>query len=272
MELFFMHTWQRVGIEGIGQQVGLYDTLNILGEPFSPHGLSIDLERNLIVTSDFVVPVTVLKPSAGIQRANTRRLWHLGNRKIINTLTIPDGGGIQDVKFIPGHPESAAIATAVHLGQVWIIYPFQEDENGKPGRIGLLYDLGAKARDTTVICSDITKDGKYAYFTLTTANHIAALDISDLNNVKRLDNPDEDQPTLDQKHLVVTDYFVETGDLGILITSGDHKALYVDIADNGALDFDRSIDFPREFYNRGGAQPHSSVVFDLTDPANPIYY
>ncbi|USW54964.1 hypothetical protein Slin15195_G082830 [Septoria linicola] len=263
MELFFMHTWQRVGIEGIGQQVGLYDTLNILGEPFSPHGLSIDFERSLIVTSDFVVPVTVLKPSAGIQRANTRRLWHLGNRKIINTLTIPDGGGIQDVKFIPGHPESAAIATAVHLGQ-------GRKRKARPYR--LIYDLGAKARDTTVIYSDITKDGKYAYFTLTTANHIAALDISDSNNVKRLDNPDEDQPTLDQKHLVVTDYFVETGDLGILITSGDHKALYVDIADNGALDFDRSIDFPREFYNRGGAQPHSSVVFNLTDPANPICY
>ncbi|PIA98129.1 hypothetical protein CB0940_06137 [Cercospora beticola] len=256
-------------------------TLNILGEQFSPHGLSIDFERNVMLTSDFVVPITVLKPSLDIQRANTLRLWDLANRKITNTITIPDGGGIQDVKFIPGNPDSAAIATAVHLGQVWIIYPFQEDENGKPGRVELLYDLGPKARDTTAIYSDITKDGKYAYFTLTTANHIAALDISDLNNVKRLDDPDEDQPTLgphylkltpDQKHLVVTDYFVETGDIGILNTPGDYKALYIDIEDNGALNFNRSIDFPREFYNRGGAKPHSAVVFDLTDEANPICY
>lgn len=29
--------------------------------------------------------------------------------------------------------------------------------------------------------------------TLTTANHIAALDISDLDNIKRLDDPDFDQ-------------------------------------------------------------------------------
>ena len=32
--------------------------------------------------------------------------------------------------------------------------------------------------------------------TLTTANHIAALDISDLNNVKRLDDPKEDRTRL----------------------------------------------------------------------------
>lgn len=138
-------------------------TLNILGEQFSPHGLSIDFNRNVMLTSDFVVPITVLKPSLGIQRANTLRLWDLANRKITNTITIPNGGGIQDVKFIPGNPDAAAIATAVHLGQVWIIYPFKKDENGKPGRAELLYDLGPKARDTTAIYSDISKDGRFAY-------------------------------------------------------------------------------------------------------------
>ena len=61
------------------------------------------------------------------------------------------GGGIQDVKFIPGNPESAALATAVHLGQVWIIYPFRTGANGKQGQAKLLYDLGPLARDTTAI-------------------------------------------------------------------------------------------------------------------------
>lgn len=126
-------------------------TINILGETFAPHGLSIDWENNLILTSDFVVPVTILKPSAGIVHANTLRLWNLDSRSIIRTLTIPNGGGIQDVKFIPGNKESAAIATAVHLGQVWIIYPFRTDKDGKQGTIELLYDLGEKARDTIAI-------------------------------------------------------------------------------------------------------------------------
>lgn len=65
-------------------------TLNILGEQFSPHGLSIDWDKNLILTSDFVVPITILKPSLGIQRANTLRLWNLASRTIISTITIPD--------------------------------------------------------------------------------------------------------------------------------------------------------------------------------------
>lgn len=64
---------------------------------------------------------------------------------------LQQGGGIQDVKFIPGNKEGAALATAVHLGQVWIIYPERKDEHGKPGVTELLYDLGPKARDTTAI-------------------------------------------------------------------------------------------------------------------------
>ena len=112
------------------------------------------------------------------------------------------------------------------------------DDNGNQGTTELFYDLGPNARDVIAIFSDITQDGKFAYctylsppyclsffrdyitkspvlltVTLTTGNHIAALDISDLSNPKRLDDPDEEQPTLgphyikvtpDQKHLVVT--------------------------------------------------------------------
>jgi selenium-binding protein 1 len=64
---------------------------------------------------------------------------------------VQQGGGIQDVKFIPNHPEAAALATAVHLGQVWVIYPLRKDANGKQGVVELLYDLGPKARDTVAI-------------------------------------------------------------------------------------------------------------------------
>jgi WD40 repeat protein len=249
-------------------------TLNILGSQFSPHGLTVNYEKGIGFTSDFVVPITILKPSLGIQHANTLRFWNLDTYTIISTITIPDGGGIQDVKFIPGNPDDAALATAVHLGQVWIIYPHKTDANGNPGVAELLYDLGPNARDTIAIYSDITQDGKFIYLTLTTANHIAALDISDLSNVKRLDDPNEVQPTIgphyikvtpDQKHIVVTDYFVQTGDIGLINTPADFKALYIDINDDGSLHFNRTIDFNSLYPGRGGAKPHSSVVFDLTD-------
>ena len=143
--------------------------LNILGEQFNPHGLSVDWDKNIILTSDFVVPLSILKPSLEIVHANTLRLWNLQTRTIISTITIPNvsisffntqcwavlirfqGGGIQDVKFIPGNPDSAALATAVHLGQVWIIYPFKYNADGTQGVAELLYDLGPKARDTVAI-------------------------------------------------------------------------------------------------------------------------
>ena len=198
-------------------------TLNVLKDQFSPHGLSVDFNKKLILTSDFVVPVTILKPTLGIQRANTLRLWNLDSRTIISTITIPDGGGIQDVKFIPGNPDSAALATAVHLGQVWIIYPFQTDPiTGKQGKAELLIDLGPKFKDSVAIYSDISADGKLAYFTSTVGNHVAALDISNLSSVVRLDDPNETQPIIgphyvklspDKKNLLVTGYFVQAGDV-----------------------------------------------------------
>ena len=87
-----------------------------------------------------------------------------------------------------------------------------------------LFDFGDKAKNSVAIYSDISQDGKLAYFTFTLGNHVAALDISDLSNVKRLDDPNEDQPIIgphyvkiapDGKHLLVTGYFVQAGDVSI---------------------------------------------------------
>ena len=55
------------------------------------------------------------------------------------------------MKFIPGNSESAALATAVALGQVWIIYPFRFDSSGKQGVAELLYDLGPTAENVIAI-------------------------------------------------------------------------------------------------------------------------
>ena len=67
-------------------------------------------------------------------------------------------------------------------------------------------------------------------------------------------------------------YFVQTGDIGIINTPADFKAQYIDIKPDGSLSFNRSIDFQSEFADRGGAKPHSAVVYDFTDPNKPYYY
>lgn len=212
-------------------------TLNILGEQFSPHGLSVDWENNIMLTSDYVVPLSILKPTLGIKQATTLRLWTVDDRKIISTIHLPDAGGVQDIKFIPGHPESAALATAVGPGEVWVIYPFRENEDGSQGTAELLAFLGEDAKESSAIYSEISDDGKWAYFTITLGNHVAAFDISDLGNPIRLDDPEEEQPIIgphyvklspDKKNLLVTGYFVQAGDvsdpseyIGTLLTLTD---------------------------------------------------
>ncbi|KAL4935178.1 hypothetical protein BDV06DRAFT_217610 [Aspergillus oleicola] len=226
-EFNIIHVWPE-GVDGL---------LNVLGEQFSPS----------ILTSGFVVPISILKPSTGIQRANTLRVWDLDHKHILSTITIPD----MNVKFIPGNKEGAAL---VHLGQVWIVYPKRKDKHGNPGVAKLLYDLGPKAAISLLFrffSTNITQDGKYIYLTLTTANHIAALDISDLKNVKRLGDPDEDQPSIGPHYI---------------------KALYIDLKDDGRLSLNRTIKFSRMFANRGGTKPYSIVVFNLSDLEDRLYY
>jgi hypothetical protein len=59
--------------------------------------------------------------------------------------------GIQDVKSIPSNLEGAALATAVGLGQVWIIHPHRTNSSGNQGVTEMLYNLGDKARNVVAI-------------------------------------------------------------------------------------------------------------------------
>lgn len=64
--------------------------VNILADNFNPHGLSVDWDKGIILTSDFIVPLSILKPSLGKITDNTLRLWNLADRSIISTILIPD--------------------------------------------------------------------------------------------------------------------------------------------------------------------------------------
>ena len=109
-------------------------TLNILESQFSPHGLSIDFDNGVMLTSDFVVPYTILKPTTGIQRADTLRLWNLEDRTIISTIDIPEVCPSRSITFIgaadfdfPGwryprrqvHPRQQRIGCPCHCCSPW---------------------------------------------------------------------------------------------------------------------------------------------------------
>jgi selenium-binding protein 1 len=59
--------------------------------------------------------------------------------------------------------------------------------------------------------------------------------------------------------------------ISVLNTPGDYKAHWIDILPNGALSFNRTVDFEAIFTkDRGGARPHSSVIYDLTVSRFPL--
>lgn len=57
------------------------------------------------------------------------------------------------MKFIPGHPEGAAIAATVGSAQLWAVYPSRKDANGNNGVAELIYDFGDQIRNTDPIAS-----------------------------------------------------------------------------------------------------------------------
>jgi selenium-binding protein 1 len=53
---------------------------------FNPHGISADFSRNLLVTSDFINPVTTLNLSPdAIEFRGAVRVWDLATRAIVRT-------------------------------------------------------------------------------------------------------------------------------------------------------------------------------------------
>ncbi|KAJ3037850.1 hypothetical protein HDV00_001265 [Rhizophlyctis rosea] len=253
----------------------LASTVDAVSPNFNPHGLSIDWERNTILTSDFAVPLTTLKPTTGVVYDNTVRVWDLDTRKIVNTIVLDQGGGIQDVKHIPKNKDGLAVATAVGTADIWIIDSQTTDPaTGKRGVATRVFTFPEDYKGKNAIYTDISKDGKFLYLTITSAHRVAVLDITNPYNPIRVDDPAVPQPvvgphylklTPDGKQLIVTDYFVREGNLGILNTAADYKLWAIDVnPKTGALGFNKSIDFAQTFKWIGGARPHSSAVYDST--------
>src|SRR5262249_834504 len=76
---------------------------------FNPHGISVRPDVNLMITSDFVNPVTTLNAYPGpIDIRGSIRVWDLAQRQIVNTISIPPAIGTMDCKLIPGDPNLGA--------------------------------------------------------------------------------------------------------------------------------------------------------------------
>src|SRR5688572_28954122 len=106
------------------QLVGEYPTTLPADGGFNPHGIDVDFSKNLMVTSDFVNPVTTLNVWPGpVELRGSIRFWNLNERRITRTVSLPDAAGTMDVKFSPGDPRGRAGTANMFTGLVYTVDP-----------------------------------------------------------------------------------------------------------------------------------------------------
>jgi selenium-binding protein 1 len=76
---------------------------------FNPHGISVRPEANIMITSDFINPVTTLIGYTGpLGLRGSVRVWDLANRSIVRSIPIPPAIGTMACQLIPGDPQLGA--------------------------------------------------------------------------------------------------------------------------------------------------------------------
>jgi hypothetical protein len=203
---------------------------------FNPHGISARPDLNLMMTSDFILPSSTLAGSPGPVLRGSVRIWDYRARKITKTIQLnsPDGGpalGTMDVKMLPGDRTGYGYVAGMFDGHIYLIDP--------------VAGTGVAAFD----CSDVTphvdtpvaggmgqilatpQSGDRLIFGLFMAGQIGMLDTTDRANLKQLSvvslgdtsGPHNLMLSSDDKRLVVSDYFLNEDDAGIIHFEGDHK-------------------------------------------------
>ena len=261
---------------GAGGRVVEFDkNLNLVAEhpavlptdgTFNPHGVDADFSRNLMVTSDFVNPVTTLNVFPGdIQLRSSLRFWDLRNRSITRTVFLPDNAGTMDAKLIPGDKNGRAVTVNMFTGLMYSVDPTD-------GSYAQAFDLetitphvDTPLRGGMPGLLAVPRGGRRLIFATFMAGQVGMLDITNPKEFKQLSvvsfgentGPHSVHLTHDDKRLVVTDYFLNQDGFGKVHAEGDHKVHVLNVGER-SLTVDpafQAIDFNTAFPT-GPARPH----------------
>jgi hypothetical protein len=233
---------------------------------FNPHGMDADFSRNLLVTADFVNPVTTLNAFPGdVQLRSSLRFWDLRNRRITRTVFLPDNAGTMDAKLIPGDRNGRAVTVNMFTGLFYSVDPTD-------GSYEQAFDASTVTPhvDTPVpggmpALIAMPRGGRRLIFGSFMAGQVVMLDITNPTQFTQVSvvNLGKDAGahsvhlTHDDKRLVVTDYFLNQDDFGKVHLEGDHKVHVIDVREQGlAVDpAFQVVDFNTAF-STGPARPH----------------
>jgi selenium binding protein SBP56 len=233
---------------------------------FNPHGIDADFSKNLLVTSDFINPVTTLNVFSGnVELRSSLRFWNLAERRIARTVVLPDSAGTMDVKLIPHDPHGRAVTANMFTGLVYSVDPTD-------GSYTMAFDcetiephVEVPVRGGMTQLLAMPRSGRRLIFGSFQAGQVGMLDITNPKQFKQVSvvsfgkdtGPHSVHLTHDDKRLVVTDYFLNEDDFGKIHFEGDHKVHVINVSDDG-LTIDpnfRVIDFNTAFAT-GPARPH----------------
>ena len=233
---------------------------------FNPHGIDADFSKNLLVTSDFINPVTTLNVFAGdVELRSSLRFWNLRERRITRTVFLPDQAGTMDVKLIPGDPHGRAVTANMFTGLVYTVDPTDGSFVQAFDCETIVPHVEVPVRGGMTQLLAMPRSGRRLIFGSFQAGQVGMLDITNPKQFTQVSvvsfgkdtGPHSVHLTHDDQRLVVTDYFLNEDDFGKIHFEGDHKVHVLNVSDRG-LTVDpafRVIDFNTAFPT-GPARPH----------------
>ena len=241
---------------------------------FNPHGISARPDLNVMMTADFILPTSTLTGSAGPELRGSIRVWNYRKRQLVSTIKLftPDGTpalGTMDVKMLPKDPTGIAYTAGMFDGHIYAIDPIAG--TGVPA-----FDL---ASVTPHVQTDVgggmgqilatPQSGDRLIVGMFQAGQIAMLDTSVRTQLRQISaltlGPVNSGPhnlvlSGDDSRLVVTDYFLNEDDAGIIHFEGDHKVHVVKVTPDSLTEDTRfQLDFNTAFPT-GPARPHGIAM------------
>ena len=232
---------------------------------FNPHGISARPDLNLMVTSDFINPVSTLNayPDPPELRSSIR-VWDLEKRTILRTVEIPGAVGLMDVRMIPGDPLGRAFTAGMFDGFVYLI----DTATGKATQVfdceTIVPHIEVPVRGGMTQILAMPQSGDRLIFASFQAGQVGMLDVSDpahpvqtgIVNFGVDAGPHFIALTDDDKRLIVSDYFLNEDGFGKIHFEGDHKVHVVKVHKKKLeLDERFRLDFNTAFLT-GPARPH----------------
>jgi selenium-binding protein 1 len=235
---------------------------------FNPHGISADFSRNLLVTSDFIMPASTLNAWPGpVELRGALRFWDLARREIVRTVPLPEAWGSMDVKLIPGDPHGRAVTANMFSGLVYTVDPTDGSVVQSFDCEDIVPHVEVPVRGGMVQLLAMPRSGDRLIFASFEAGQVGLLDISDPARFTQRavvdlglgSGPHMIALTEDDARLVVTDYFLEEDQFGRIHYEGDRKVHVLQVThDTLAVDPRFQLDFKTAFDHP--ARPHGVAM------------